>query len=357
MISDSTPIAITTANQNPNPNPIPDTTDETCAKLDIMHDEFRKRIKSLPLVIQYSFIELFSKYYNEHFTHNPIITRSIFQFNTMDLTGSNDEFKKRIITSGLKMLSDELCPIFVASKAKHAHPKIHCDALNAYLRIIRELIETLDIQTIKDILLDDFAQYEHDYINTVISKQNIEQTTIGYLNLIVFDNMDNLRLELVKVIDEQRFDRFEECLGIIVLMAENNNKNTCYYLIYDILTKKIFKYDHDSYYGCTDRMKTDDFAIELEERDENGDEDEVDDDVDKPSTSTSTNTVTQLQTQSSNNLFTNAFVMCILFTTIIPMLIVGLMLGFWLYNGIHDFFEIYRAVTDAISEPKFSPLG
>lgn len=369
-------------------NPVPDQSSNTIigsnSKPDIMSDEFRTRIKSLPLVIQYLFIELFSKYYNEHFTHNTIITRSIFQFNTMDLSGSDDEFKKRIITSGLKILSEELCPIFVASNAKHAHPKIHCDvmtqdeitssqihktntsfsklsnyaincdALNTYFRIIRELIQTLDIKTIKDILLDDFVQYQHTH--TVVSNQVAEHVTVEYLYNTVFDDMDNLHLELVKVIDEQRFDCFEVCLGTIVLMAENKDRGDCFYLIFDVLTKKIFKYDYDSCYNYSGKMRTDDFVIKLEDWDEDEDEDKVEDKVNKPSTST--NTVTsQSQTQSSNNFFTNALFMCILFTIIIPILVVCLILSFWLYNGIRDFFDIFRVVTDAISEPKFSSLG
>lgn len=377
-----------------NPNSNTSTTAETYTKLDIMHDEFRKRIKSLPLVTQYAFIELFSKYYNTNFTRNPIVARSILQFNTMDLSGSDDEFKKRIIVSGLKILSDELCPIFVASNTEHGHPELcynvmtrdeitdylshsantdaslsklpiyatNRNALTAYFRIIRELIETLDVQTIKDILLDDFAQYE--YTITAISKYSSAQTqtTVDYLKNKVFDGMKKLDLELVKVSDEQRFDRFEECCGTIVLMVEDTNRILDYYLVFDVLTKKIFMFDCDDYRGYEVKLRTDDFVVELDDKNKNDYDKDNDDDDNESSTvtntSTNTNTITShSQTQSSNNLFTNAFIMCILFTIIVPILIVGLILGFWLYNSIHDFFYIYQTITEAISEPKFSSLG
>lgn len=332
MLSISDPVD---TNENPEPD---------------FHD-FMSRIGSFPLDTQYIFIEFFGKSKNKHFKNNLIVERYVQHFNTINLKDTDDQLVKQIITSGLKILSDELCKIFIVLKAecddfdttqKNRNYETNCYALNAYFELIHILIGTLDIQTIKDILLDvfDLDQYKCS-INTV------EQVTVSHLKNAVFDDLDNLEMELVEIDCERRLDRFDQCRGTIVMMVKNTCRDTSYYLVFDVLTKKVFMYNR----GDLDKnweIKTPDFKLNIWGWwFRNRYSDEFNKNIDKLSTCTSTNpNVITPSTQSSNNFFIKTFCACILFFIIIPSLITFLILAFWAHNAISDFIEIVNVITD-----------
>lgn len=243
------------------------TTFEISSKPEIMYDAFREKIKCLPLNVQYMIMELFSKHYNGDFKNNQLVTRIVQLFNTMDLSGTDEEFKKRLIISGLKMLSEELCFIFINTSTEDGYPKMcyesmtdeeiskyekctekisdsskipiyitNRDVLKNYFRIILYSITTLGIEDIKNILLDDFEKY--DYL-----KYNTDQRTVSYLKANVFDDIKNYDLVLKHVDVEQRTDYFEMCLGTIVLSVNIVSEETYYYLVFDVLTKQVFMYE------------------------------------------------------------------------------------------------------------------
>lgn len=280
-------------------------------ELGYMNSKFSKKIEeSLPLDLQYAFIEFFGKYRNENFIENPIIERSIDRFNTMDLSGTNKSFVKRIIELGLKTFSDELCRIFIACNIKCIVPELSHNVvssdeinqtkklpihvanryvLNSYFQIICKLISTLDIQIAKDILLDDFARY-------VLSTNLLPaQVTVEHLKNTVFNDLENLEMKSISVNNVQRFDRFEYCTGIIVLAVRNIHRES-YYLIFDLITKKIFMYNYHVYHCVGLKIKTNDFAIECE-KDKNVSEDrEPNEDEVKNIMELSTNTSTNITT-------------------------------------------------------------
>lgn len=230
--------------------------------------DFKTRLETLPDNSQRIFSEFFSK--EQSFKHNVLYNHIVCSINNLDPTGTNDEFKKRIVLQGLKMLSDELCPIYLSSNTdeftKHtlditssrfdetnvihkipdhiANPHI----LNEYFQMINELMVTMDVIPIVKILLDDFKHYNGVGLCTDTGTGTDTDTD---LNHKIFTELDEYKISFVEIVKETRTDRFANCSGTIVLFAHNLDfvqtesksqtkpRRRCYYLVFDTFNKRI----------------------------------------------------------------------------------------------------------------------
>lgn len=323
-----------------------------------MSNTFMEKIKCLPIDVQYTIFELFGKMDNYYLSHNKLIKHIIEQFNTMDLSETDDEFKEYFVSSGLKMLSDELCFMFVSTNAKDDYSKICLESMTyeemenyeikkkviselsqiptyiinrnvllKYFQIMMSVITTLDIEVIKNILLDIFEQYDH------LSVNDDKQVSVSYLRSVVFNDDADYKLTFSNAETEQRSDRFKQCLGTIVLSVDIVTDGTCYYLIFDVLTKKIFMYNCADYRDDdTLEITTDDFSITLEKSISDTDDTYM---SPSPSPSPSTHIVKTELPQSSfvHDAFTLSWSASLMFITLI-VLVLDMIFVFYGVKGI-----------------------
>lgn len=206
-------------------------------------------LETFPVQTQSSFYEFLSENNMLHFRHNVLYNYIVQAINSMGLVQPGSE--KYIIYECLKMLSDGICPMYL-DLSTNINKSTKCTSLytpslfetdsvrkipdyianpqilNKYFQTIRSLMMNLGANDSVKILLKDFKHY---CIGTDDSNTDLEDK--------FFTELDKCELSFVEVIKETRTDRFNNCSGTIVMFVHNPAQSKRYYLIFDVLNKRV----------------------------------------------------------------------------------------------------------------------